>query len=86
MTCPTCKQDCDSIRTIKHKGELKTGCDNCLASQLVSGDGSSAKYYRNAQRADFRRDLTQPWQKEYAKAYPDKAREEWGDEMARKFS
>ena len=82
MKCITCHKTCDLQRTAIQKGKLVTGCEQCLVSNIQQGD--SAKYYREAQKREFRRELTQPWQAEYAKAYPEQARQEWGDELYRK--
>lgn len=84
MICKVCRKEGNS-RSVISRGKIIEGCDNCISSQIKT-DGHSAKFYREAQKKDFRRELTQPWEKGYAKAYPDKAREEWGDEAARKYS
>ena len=84
MKCSTCNKDCDSLLSIIHRGKVLSGCEQCIASQRVTTDGHSAKFYRDAQKKEFRRELTQPWEKDYARAYPDQAREEWGDDTARR--
>lgn len=84
MKCITCLKPCDKQRSTIRNGVVIKGCDTCLASQIQQGD--SAKFYREAQKREFRRELTQPWQKEFAQAYPDQARQEWGDYLFRKHA
>lgn len=84
MTCSVCNKEAERQRSVIKFGKIIKGCEQCLPAQLVQGD--SAKYYRETQKRDFRRELTQEWQPEYAKAYPELAREAWGDDVARKYA
>lgn len=76
------KHDCPKTKSIIHDGKIISGCDVCIHLQ----QGNTAKYYRRMQQINYRRDTTQPNQKEFARAYPEQARKEWGDELARKYS
>lgn len=83
--CPRCGRPVDNVVTKIGDGKLVTGCASCLGVTL--GNGYAAKYNRDRQREDYRRDLVQPVDpRAYAKAYPDKARELYGDEAFRKYS
>lgn len=86
MTCPTCSRECNAVISATRRGEIATGCEACINAGTSPTSGHAAKFYRNAQKSEFRRELTQPWEKGFAKAYPDQARKEWGDEATRKFS
>lgn len=86
MTCSTCNKQTDSEKTVIRSGQLFTGCDNCLNSQIQGGE-FSAKSGRDWQRREFRKDLVQPNEpRDFSRAYPDKAREMYGDETARKYA
>jgi hypothetical protein len=51
------------------------------------GSPSSAEYYRREQKTKFRRELAQRVDpREFSKAYPEKAREYYGDENFRKYT
>lgn len=82
--CTNCKSKVDSLKSVIRNGKILNGCDKCIRS-LVQGD--SARYYREIQKKDYRRDLTQPSQtRDYIKAYPDKARDIYPEDVYRKFS
>jgi hypothetical protein len=82
-SCPTCKDPCDSIRSVVRQGKILTGCDRCLTQQTQKGD--SAAFYRRAQQVQYRKDLVQPNQTSYAKAYPEDFRKRYGDEAYRRL-
>jgi hypothetical protein len=81
--CPTCNQPTATIRSIIKHGNILTGCDNCLPQQLQQGD--SAAFERHWQKIEYRRDITQPNQPEFARAYPEEFRKLHGDELYRKM-
>lgn len=80
----TCDHKGHTVKTVIHNHKLIEGCDKCIP--LQQGNESIAKHNRDYQKIQYRRDLTQPNQKEYFKAFPDKAREMHGDDLARKYS
>jgi ribosome-binding protein aMBF1 (putative translation factor) len=81
--CKVCKKETDTLRSIIHDGKILSGCDNCLDSQIAADNDRAAKGNREYQRSQYRKDLLQPFQPEYARAYPDKFREKYGDETYR---
>lgn len=85
MICPNCNQEAKITKTTIHNGKLVTTCENC--SKLKQPHQLAAKNRREQQKKDFRRDLTQPTEKRaFTQAYPDKAREMYGDEEFRSLS
>lgn len=84
MICNKCKKPADVAKTIVSNRKIYEGCENCINTLVQASDGAP-KYFRETQKKDFRRELTQPNQREYFKAYPDKAREQYGDDMMRKY-
>lgn len=86
MTCPACKQERDSLKTIIHEGMVLDGCEICLGRSLQKGHSGAARYDREWQKKEYRRDLTQPTEREFARAYPEEARKRWGDETYRRLS
>lgn len=69
-----------------YRGKLVTGCEICLASLTVQGTDMAAKNRRDTMRRDHKRDLIQPNDpRNFAKAYPDKAREIYSDEQMRRY-
>lgn len=87
MICINCKRETTSQKTIIRKGEIVNGCDYCLSESLQKANELSAAHNRSAQRAEYRKDITQPWDsRAYTKAYPEDARKRFGDDIARKFS
>ena len=81
--CPTCEQQCDSIKVVIRRSRLFEGCDSCLPSQVQQGN--SAAFDRRYQQGEYRRELTQPNQREYAKAYPADFKKRHGDELYRQM-
>lgn len=87
MICSVCKRDVASQRTVIRKGELISGCEYCLDESFQKSNEFNANHNRNAQRAEYRKDITQAWDsRNYYKAYPEDARKRFGDDIARKFS
>ena len=79
--CPNCNNQCDTIRSAIRQGSIYEGCDDCLPLQMQKGD--SAAFNRRYQQAEFRRELTQPNQREFARAYPNEFRKKHGDDLYR---
>lgn len=79
--CPTCMNECDTTKSVIRGGKLFEGCDKCLSSQIQQGD--SASFNRKWQQGEYRKELTQPNQREFARAYPKEFRERYGDELYR---
>ncbi len=88
VKCSQCKRKVDIVRSATKNGEvISDACDSCLAS--FSGYADYARRQeRDWQRREYARDIIQPWEPEYIKAYgADKARERgWTDEEIRKFT
>lgn len=81
------KHKCTLNRAAISRGQIVTGCDVCLPAKLQQGD--SAKYYRDYQKAQYRKELTQPNQpRDFVRAYgADKAREHgYTDDQIRRYS
>lgn len=85
-TCSNCKRPNADEKTVIFQGKIYTGCEGCLPTTTHQEAAGSAKYWRDRQREDYRRDITQPNQKEYARAYPEKFREIHGDDLYRKLA
>lgn len=86
MTCPNCKTEAITIRSRIVQGKISTGCDNCLTDNSNVDASGIAKYKRDRQKEDYRRDITQPNDKAFAKAYPERFREMHGDDLYRKLA
>lgn len=85
MKCGSCHREVGTVKNVIRQGKILTGCDNCL-SNLTQGNVLSAKYNRDRMREDYRKDIVQKSDpRAYAKAYPEKAREHFGDEQFRKL-
>lgn len=82
--CPNCGRDSATLKNIARRGTLVHGCEVCLDGTIEVGD-YAAKNHRESQKREFRRELTQPNQREFARAYPEEARKRWGDETFRKL-
>jgi hypothetical protein len=83
--CKNCGKPTDHLRTVAQNGQILRGCDLCI-TQVQQGHEGASKFDREWQKKQYRRELTQPNDKSYAKAYPEKAREEWGDNTFRKYA
>lgn len=87
MKCPTCSVGTESIKSSIVSGRVVTGCPACLPKQLQKSAPTAAKYYRREQQTKFRRELTQRVDpKNFSRAYPEKAREIYGDEKFRGYT
>lgn len=83
--CPTCHEQARSIKSIIARGEIMTGCEKCLHT-LRKGHEGAAKYNRSRQREDYRADIVQPnMPRDYAKVYPEQAREIYTEEQMRRY-
>lgn len=70
------------------QNQIYIGCDNCL-SNLTKQDASGiAKYTRDRQREDYRKDITQPNQgRDFIRAYGvEKSRKYMTDDTIRKLA
>lgn len=83
--CLTCGEQ-NPTKKIISKGKILTGCEACLPTQLQQGD--DAKFQRDWQRKEYRKDITQPNQgRDFIKAYGiDRAREYMDDSTIRRLS
>lgn len=83
--CTVCGELNPTKKIISH-GKILTGCEACLPTQLQQGD--DAKFQREWQKKEFRREITQPNQgRDFIRAYgAEKAREYMNDETIRKLS
>lgn len=79
--CPTCNSEAVAEKSQIKNGQIYYGCDSCLPAQLQKGD--SAAFNRRWQQTEYRKDLLQPNQRDYARAYPEDFRERHGDELYR---
>lgn len=81
IKCPACKQLCNSTKSVVRQGKIHNGCNACISTQLQKGD--SAAFNRRWQQAEYRKELTQPNQREYARAYPEDFKKRHGEELYR---
>lgn len=86
MRCSNCNKPATSEKTVIYQGSVFSGCDQCLPTIAKQDARGNAKYKRDRQREDYRRDITQPNQREFAKAYPKKFREIHGDDLYRQLA
>lgn len=75
------KHLCPGNKSIVHNGKITAGCDICLVSKTQQGN--TAPYNRRWQQTQYRKELTQPNQREYAHAYPDDFKKRHGDDLYR---
>lgn len=87
MTCSSCNKKTDTLLTADVRGELvEDVCKTCLGLKQTAG--YSAKFQRDRMRENHRKDLIQRWEgnepnPEFARAYQDQARNEFGEEFVR---
>lgn len=75
VTCHNCQREVDTLHTGIKEGELYTDlCESCVG--VVGSAELSRNYDRTFQRRHFAKDIIQPDDKAFAKA--------WGEEAARK--
>lgn len=72
---------CSRNKTIIHNGRAYTGCEICLPSLFQKGN--IAAFNRRWQQVQYRKELMQPNQQEYARAYPGDFRKRHGDDLYR---
>lgn len=83
--CPNCYEKCREIKTFITHGQLVTGCELC-SHTLVQGNELAAQSKRAFDRRDRRKSNIQPVEvEEYIAAYPEQARELYGDDTVRKY-
>lgn len=78
--------DCPKTKSIVTNGVYKSGCRICLPTATHATAAYAAKYHRDRQREDYRKDIIQRYDgeginPEYVKQYETKAREQWGDDQ-----
>jgi hypothetical protein len=68
--------------------KIATGCEHCLGSQIKKGSENAAKFNRDWQQKEYRKDITQPNDPSFIKAYgAEQARERgWSESDIRKHS
>jgi hypothetical protein len=88
MTCPECHKETEAITSRIISGKIITGCDNCLRDNINQQAQGAAKYHRDRQKEDYRKDITQPNQgRDFIRAYGvDKAREYMTDDTIRRLA
>lgn len=87
MKCLSCGLPTTKQKTVIRDGKIVEGCDACLEDSIQSANTLNGNHNRNAQRAEYRKDILQKWQsRDYARAFPDQAKELFGEENARRFS
>lgn len=69
-------------------GKIINGCNNCIESQVIKASDGHAKYSREWQKKEYRKDLLQPSERDFVKAYGVDTAREWGlsDDSIRKLS
>lgn len=85
MICPICKREVETLHTAVRSGQyFSDRCGRCLLP--VSGSSLfNRKYERDRQREDYRKDLIQNWEPEFAREYPQQALDAgWSEEDMRK--
>lgn len=83
--CTVCGKQVDQLLTaIRGDVYISERCEKCLANFTRSAQ-FARKYERDRQREDYRKDIIQPFDPEFVKAYPDKAREYYNDDAMRKY-
>lgn len=77
--------NCPKNISIIRKGKIIEGCE--LDIHLIQGTETSAKNTRDKMRRDYQKDLLQPSDKEFAKAYGAQAARDagWSESTLRKY-
>lgn len=80
------EHDCKLNKAVVRRGQIIQGCESCLMGKVRPNE-LAAQNRRNYQREQFRRDTTQPFEKEYVKARGIEAAREagWSDAAIRRF-
>lgn len=82
--CPTCDRQTYKVRSIIRRGVILEGCAICLTEQLQQGHEGAARYNREWQKKEYRRDLLQPGEAGFVKEYPKQASELFDDDYIRR--
>lgn len=86
--CPICKKQTDQLISSIVNGKLMSErCERC-AFRFKTPSDYSHKFERDWQSREYAKDIVQPWDDEYVRAYGvDAARERgWSEDEIRKFS
>lgn len=86
--CSNCKKKKDIIRSaVKNGVYLKDMCDGCLNSSVGFADKARA-FEREWQQREFARDLIQPQDPDFPRAYGGQAAHDrgWSDEAIRRLT
>ncbi len=85
VKCPVCKRQVDNLVSgVKNGKYISERCQRCLNNTI-----HSAEFYRRNerqyQRREYAKDILQPWEEGYAKAYGGEAAREagWSDDQLR---
>lgn len=87
MKCPSCGKPAKNIKARLVSGELIEGCENCLNPKKIAD--YAAKYKRDRMKEDHRQDLVQRTDErgrpnpDWAKMYPEQAKEQFGADFPR---
>lgn len=84
--CPMCHKPANVIRSTVVRNDIVQGCDNCLPEHLQQGHDGAAKYNREWQKTEYRKDLLQPGDPAFIKEYPKEAGEMYSEDTMRRFS
>lgn len=69
------KHNCPMNKSVIQGKQIITGCDECLDTRVRESEGY-AKHNREWQKKHYRKDLIQPFERDFVKAYgADVARE-----------
>lgn len=69
------------LKAVIRNGQIIYGDD--VSSSVIKPNELNAKHYREAQKKAYRKELLQPNQVDYAKAYPKRAKELYNDDTLR---
>lgn len=86
MTCPICNKPATSLKaTIVHGEYMTERCSACVKS-FTPPSAYAAKYHRDRMKENHRADMVQRFDgdkpsKEFARLYPERARQQFGDKF-----
>ena len=90
MKCPVCGRETDELFSAVKNGKFMSDrCEKCVSNFTGTAD-YARKYERDRQREDYRKDILQRFDgdkpdRDFIRAYPQKAREYWDEETLRKY-
>lgn len=90
MICPICNQPADILRSVVKDGEyFSERCERCMHTNQPTA-AYARKYNRDRDREDHRKSLLQRWEgdhldSDFARAYPERAKELFGEDEVRKY-